>query len=91
MLFLSRLLGKRSGASSRAEPEMYNGYRIYPEPRSEAGGYRVCAQVEKEIDGVSKSYLLIRADVCSSMNEAAAVSLAKAKQVINERGDAIFN
>jgi len=29
----------------------YQGFRITPEPMKEAQGYRLCAVIEKEVDG----------------------------------------
>ena len=90
MPLFSRLFGKGVDAGSSVEPEAHGEYRIYPEPKREAGGYRLCARIEKEISGKVVCHQLIRADVFSGKDEAAAASLAKARQVIDEQGDGIF-
>ncbi|MGB8624464.1 MAG: HlyU family transcriptional regulator [Paracoccaceae bacterium] len=89
MSLLSRLFG---GNKSQPEvtPEIYKDFRIFAEPVSESGGFRVSARIEKTIDGEVKTHQLIRADTLRSEEDAAAASVAKAKQIIDERGDAIF-
>lgn len=92
MSLFSKLFGGGGGgaAKSEATPEEHDGYQIYVEPMSESGGYRVAARIEKEIDGTLKSHHMIRADTCQSLEEAERITLFKAKQVIDQQGDAIF-
>lgn len=92
MSLLKRLFGGGDGNSdtSEAQPETYQGFSIFPEPVKESGGYRIAARIEKEIDGELKTHHLIRADVCSSMDEASALSVAKARQMIDQMGEHIF-
>ena len=89
MSLLSKLFGGGS-SKSRVEPELYNDYRIYPEPKSEQGGFRIGARIEKDIDGETKTHQMIRADKCQSAEEAASHSLLKAKMLIDQQGDLIF-
>jgi len=88
MSFLSKLFGGKSAPA--AEAETYQGFRIFAEPKSEAGGYRLAARIEKEIDGQLKTHHLLRADTIQSLEEAEAFSIRKAKQVIDEQGDGLF-
>jgi len=92
MSILSRLFGgggaKRDALGFPAED--YNGYSITPVPQEDEGGYRVAARIEKEIGGEVQVHHLLRADVLRDRDEAAAVSLRKAKQVIDEQGERIF-
>ncbi|MEP1518266.1 MAG: HlyU family transcriptional regulator, partial [Nitratireductor sp.] len=44
----------------------------------------------KEVDGVVKEHRLIRADRFAAEEDAVAVSLRKAKQMIDEQGDRLF-
>jgi len=91
MSLLSKLFGGGGGSSPKeAEPELYNEFRIFPEPAKEGGGHRIAARIEKTIDGEVKIHNLIRADTCNSLDEAREVSVRKAKQVIDEQGEAIF-
>ncbi|MDV7145011.1 HlyU family transcriptional regulator [Tropicimonas sp. TH_r6] len=89
MSILSRLFGG-GGGKPAAEPEIYKGFNVFPEPIKEAGGYRVAARIEKEIDGEVKTHQLIRADVCQSETDAQEISANKAKILIDEKGDGVF-
>ncbi|RYH08415.1 HlyU family transcriptional regulator [Tropicimonas sp. IMCC6043] len=88
MSLFSKLFG--GGSGGQPEPETYSGFRIFPDPIKEAGGFRVAARIEKDVDGETLNHQLIRADVCSSEDQAREISLAKAQALIDERGDALF-
>lgn len=92
MSLFSKLFGGGGGSSKPApEPEDYKGFRIFPEPASEQGGYRLGARIEKEIDGETRSHTMMRADIIQSLDEAEAFSIRKAKQMIDEQGDAFLH
>ncbi len=87
----SRLFGSSAPSDpAPAQGEEYKGFRIAPAPIAEGGQFRVSARIEKAIDGTTRSHTLIRADTSSSRDEAAAISLGKAKQMIDEQGDRLF-
>ncbi len=88
MSWLSRLFGSAGGGDDApsAEPEIYKGFSIRPEPMPDAGGFRIAAMIEKD----GRSHHLIRADVIRDRDEAVAASLAKARQMIDEQGERIF-
>ncbi len=92
MSLLSRLFG---GKRESAEPESavidYEGFRVIPEPMKEGSVWRLCARIEKEIDGETKSHRVIRADTLQGRDQAVEVSINKAKQMIDEQGDALFH
>ena len=90
MSFLKKLFGGNSDAPTSAAGETYEGFRITPTPQREGTQYRIGARIEKEIDGEMRSHTLIRADTIGDPDEAAAASIAKAKQMIDEQGDRIF-
>lgn len=94
MSLLSRLLGRGSPSGAPAkpdpEPETYKGFRIFIEPIREGGRYRIAGRIEKDTDGALKSHRLIRADTCDDADQAAELTLQKAKQVIDEQGDGVF-
>ncbi|MCP3971527.1 MAG: hypothetical protein GY717_14660 [Rhodobacteraceae bacterium] len=89
MSLLSRLFGG-GGSAPEAEPVSHEGFRIFAEPVSEPGGYRICARIEKEIGGEMKTHQMIRADTYGSADAATEASVAKAKQVIDQMGEAVF-
>jgi hypothetical protein len=91
MSLLSRLFGGAAAAESKAEPEIYRDFRIFAEPQKEGGGFRLAARIEKEIGGEVKTHRLIRADTFGSADEAETMSKLKARAVIDQQGDAIFD
>lgn len=91
MSILSRLFGGGAKPEARAEvAETYKGCRITAAPQKAEGGYRVGARIEKELGGEAKVHDLLRADTVGSLDEAETFSIRKAKQVIDEQGDALF-
>ena len=88
MSWLSRLFGGTSGADSAATTaEDYKGFRITPTPIREGGHHRISARIEKD----GRVHELIRADTTTDRDEAASLSLAKARQMIDEQGDRLFS
>ena len=83
--------GSSVGVPANAEPVSYEGYSILPSPMEEGGQFRVCALIRKEVDGEMREHKLIRADICSSAQEASDMSLRKAQQMIDERGERVFD
>ncbi|MCA9680472.1 MAG: transcriptional activator HlyU [Myxococcales bacterium] len=89
MSLFSKLFGG-GGAASAPEPETYEGFRIFPEPIKESGGFRLGARIEKEVGGETRVHQLIRADVFQSEDEAMKFSVSKAKQMIDQMGEGLF-
>lgn len=95
MSFLKRLFGGGNSVSA-SEPEVaaeqeYQGYRLRSTPRKEEGQYRLCGLIEHEAEGGIRSHRLIRADLFSAADEATEAFFRKARQVIDEQGDRIFD
>ncbi|MEM6693349.1 MAG: HlyU family transcriptional regulator [Pseudomonadota bacterium] len=96
MSLLSRLFGgggsNGGDSGSAAGPtETYEGYRIFAQPGKASGGYRVGARIEKEVGEETLVHQLIRADTLPNYDEACSVSVAKAKQMIDEQGERLFS
>lgn len=89
MSLLSRLFGGSS--AKEVEPETYNDYRIFVEPMNEGGSYRIGARIEKDIDGETKTHMMIRADSYNALETANEASLSKAQMLIDQQGDRIFD
>lgn len=87
MSLLSKLFGGGNGAAPKAEPIEYKGFSITPAPAKEGSRYRIGAMVEKD----GKSHHLIRADTLDDAQSADEASVNKAKQLIDQVGDALFN
>ncbi len=88
MSLFSKLFG--GGSKPGPDPVQYEGFDIFPDPMPEGGKFRLSARIEKTLDGERKTHRVIRADVFESREQADSVSLAKAKQVIDEQGDKLF-
>ncbi len=82
MSLLNRLFGAKP---VEAVSEAYNGFRITADPMKEGSKYRLAARIERDVDGETVVQQVIRADTFDSLQEAQAVSTAKAKQVIDEQ------
>ena len=95
MSFLKKLFGSGAshdgGSGPKADPVQYDGFLIYPEPIKEGAVYRIAARIEKDFEGEMKSQNLVRADTVNAIEAANDMSVNKAKQVINERGDKLFD
>ncbi|MEO0328191.1 MAG: HlyU family transcriptional regulator [Pseudomonadota bacterium] len=92
MSFFSKLFG--GGNSKQAAPAAeieYEGYSILSTPMDEGGQYRVCALIRKEVGGEECEHRLIRADMCSSVQEASDLAVQKSRQLIDQRGEKIFD
>ena len=88
MSLFSKLFG--GGGSSGPEPVMHEGFAILAEPIKEGSGYRIAARIEKDVAGEMKVHRLVRADTLGGLDEASEASIAKAKRVIDELGERIF-
>ncbi|MEL6169291.1 MAG: HlyU family transcriptional regulator [Pseudomonadota bacterium] len=89
MSLFSRLFG--GGSQEPDPPESYEGFTITPEPIKDGNHFRIAARIEKEVAGQLKSHHLIRADTLESHEAAKAASLGKARQVIDEQGERLFD
>lgn len=86
MPFWSRLFGAKEEPAPAVKAEEYKGFHITPAPGREGGQFRVGAVIEKD----GKRHTLIRADTMASLDDCTAISLAKARQMIDEQGDRLF-
>lgn len=88
MSLFSRLFG--GGSAPEPEPQTHEGFTIYPEPQPDGSRFRLAARIEKAIGGEVRTHQLIRADVFDSREAAEEAAIRKARQVIDEQGDRIF-
>ncbi|MEM1362524.1 MAG: HlyU family transcriptional regulator [Pseudomonadota bacterium] len=93
MSWLSNLFGgvEASKQSQSAEPVLYEGYRIIPEPMNEEGQYRLAGWIELDVDGEIRKHQFIRADLFRSRDEAEGATVIKAKQLIDQMGQRLFD
>jgi len=92
--FLGRLFGGGGEGSSGGgvlASETYEGFDIHAAPVHEANGWRVSGVITMTVDGEEKSHQFVRADTCADAESAAQMTLRKARQLIDERGDRLFD
>lgn len=94
--FLGRLLGGASDLQSASAgkviaSERYEGFDIQAAPVNEGRGWRVSGVISRTIDGEQRTHQFVRADTCGDPESAAAMTLRKARQLIEERGADLFD
>lgn len=82
-----------SGGESGKLPEStsYEGFLIYPMPKKEGGQWLTAGLITKEIDGELKEHNFIRADKHSSREDASNFAITKARQIIDQQKDNVFD
>ncbi|MEM5585367.1 HlyU family transcriptional regulator [Roseibium sp. AS2] len=88
-LFGSSAEGGKS--SSEAVTLDYDGYMIIADPQSANGQYQVSGRIEKQDGETTKVHTFIRADTLPDAEGAAAEMIRKAKMLIDQQGDSIFD
>ena len=91
MSLFSKLFGGGAKAPAEVQAIEHNGFAIYPASQKEQGGYRLGARVEKGSGEEKKVHHLIRADTFQSQEEADKAAEAKAKMLIDQMGDRLFD
>ena len=93
MGFLSKLFGGKeaSGEATPGPALEYNGYRIRAAPFRDGGQFQTAGIIEKDFPDGMKEHRFIRAEKHGSQDEAASFAITKARQIIDERGDRMFD
>lgn len=91
MSFLKKLFGGSAAEKAKAQSVTHEGYAITPMAMPEGGQFRLCAEISREINGETKTHMLIRADMLPSREAADEAAIRKAKQVIKEQGYKLFS
>ena len=96
--FVSRLLKGLSGGSSagdrpaeRGEAVVYQELVIHPAPEREGNQWRVAGVIVKQSGHDEMERIFTRADTVATREEAETLSVRKARQIIDERGAALFS
>lgn len=89
MSFFSRMFGLAGAKPSdprtiEADPVDYKSCVIIAAPMEEIDQWRVSGHIIKIVDGEKIERPFIRADLCTSRDEAIEVSIRKAKQIIDQ-------
>jgi hypothetical protein len=91
--FLRRLFGPKTGSGEppRADEVVeYQGYTITPAPERESGGWRLVGTISKGAGSERQVHHLSRADTAPDRDAVVAMTIAKAKRLIDEQGDRLF-
>lgn len=94
MSLLKRLFGGGSQASKEeaaSDPAVtHKEFSIKPTPFSEDGQFQTCGIISKDVDGEMKEHRFVRADRFASRDDAVETTIRKARQLIDEQGESIF-
>ena len=94
MSFFKRLFGISATPKEGGAPVStieYEGFEISATPQADSGQFRLYGTISKVIDGETKTHTLIRADLLPDADQCSQVTVRKAKQVIDEQGNKLFN
>jgi hypothetical protein len=94
MGLFGKLFGSRGGGGSGEQPGEaveYNGFRIRPAPFKAEGQFQTAGTIEKDFPDGMKTHKFIRAEKHGSKDEAISFAITKGRQIIDERGDRIFD
>ena len=95
MSFFKSLFGAgKSAPSVPAGPvrsQEHEGYLIEATPLRDGDQFLVAGTISKEVGGERKVHKFIRADRCPGVDDAAEMTVRKAKQMIEQSGDRMFN
>ena len=93
MSFWKNLFGGGGSEPKQAEvgdAETYKGFTIRAKLMPVGSEYQLAGQIEKDVDGEKKLYEFVRADRFSSKDDVQSFALAKARQIIDEQGNTLF-
>lgn len=92
MGIFDKLFGRGGAAEEKAEPATeYQGYSIRPAPRRQGSGWLLAGVISKEFPDGVKEHSFVRADTFAARDEAVSFAIRKAQQIIDERGDRVFD
>ena len=80
-----------SGVGRRSPPVPYKDFMIHPAPRREGGQWLTAGVITKQGPDGEREAAFIRSDQFSSKEDAENCAVAKARQIIDERGDRLFD
>lgn len=95
MSFFSKIFGGGKDASSN-EPQVlgeedYNGYKITAIEMKQGSEFILAGNISKTIGDELKLKKFIRADRLTGKQQASEAALKKAKQIIDQEGDRLFD
>ena len=90
--FLKKLFGGGAGAREPepADPVEHEGFTIVAKPRRAGSGWSTEGLIRKDVGGEAREVHFIRADTSPSRDAAVALSVGKARKIIDEQGERVF-
>jgi len=89
-----RFMGAGTGSGAQeavsAEPVEYKGYRILPTPYQSGSQYQTSGTIEKDFPSGTREHRFVRAESHASKDDAVEFSVLKARQIIDQQGDRMF-
>jgi hypothetical protein len=83
--------GVSAGPPAVARSAEHNGYSIEAVPYAEAGQFQVAGVIRKDIAGIAREHRFVRADRFATLDDAAEFTIMKARQIIDQQGERIFD
>jgi hypothetical protein len=83
--------GGEGATETLGEPVEYNGFIVRAAPFKSEGQYQTAGIIAKDVAGLRKEHRFIRADRHASLEEALSFSLLKAKKIVDEQGERVFD
>ena len=84
--------GAAAEVPAKAEtPTEYNGYLIHPALRRQGSGWLIAGSITKAFPEGTREHQFIRADTFTDRADGVLFCIQKAKQIIDEQGDRIFD
>lgn len=96
MSFLKKLFGSkreiffRKGKVFEGTEVEYNGFIIRPVPYLNEGQYQACGIIIRDIKGEQREHRFVRADRFPNLEDALQMIEIKARRIIDEQGDGLF-
>ncbi|MEP3048304.1 MAG: HlyU family transcriptional regulator [Roseibium sp.] len=78
-------------SSAKSVSVDYDHFQIIADPKSAGGQWQVAGRIEKQVGEELKSHTFIRADMLPNETDAANEMIRKAKMMIDQQGDTIFD
>ena len=90
--FLKGLFSSGGGAPETAPAESfeYKGYTMQPAPMKDDGGWRVAGVITRGDGEEQQRHDFVRADVVPAPDQAVEITSNKARRLIDEQGERIF-
>ncbi len=83
--------GEGKKVTSKAAEVTYEDFRIIAEPTQAGGQWQVSGRIEKQVGETVRSHTFIRADTLPDQESAANEMIRKAKLMIDQLGDQLFD